>query len=72
MQTLRTVTALVAMAAAAEMAEEKVIGPPENNPYMDYTTPSMSVNSFALPIKNPNECFGSNFEIFDQLTSPEW
>ena len=54
------------------MAEEKVIGPPENNPYMDYTTPSMSVNSFALPIKNPNECFGSNFEIFDQLTSPEW
>ena len=66
------VTALASVAIVQAAKEIVEIGPPKENPYMEYTDPLASLSKFALPIKNPNECFGANFEIFDQLTSPEW
>ena len=29
-------------------------------------------SAFARYIGSPNECFGDNFEVYEQLMSPEW
>ena len=83
--TAQTITAIVTMLVGAVNSQKHlfpktVITDPALNPYMIYENynedgkkPLLSdISSQALKITSPDQCWGPNFEMFEQLQSPEW
>ena len=48
--------------------------PDEENPYFKFEQPffAQRLDRYAKKISKPADCFGEDFIIWDQLTSPEW
>ena len=68
------VTALTLPCVLAQYQEGET---PENDPYLSDETaegyaPLHTKYRYAKPITQPSECFGDDFEVWEQLQSPEW
>jgi len=63
--TFKKSVTVLAMFAGATTQTELEYAPIEDNPYVKYTQHVSTVDMYARPITNPNQCFGDNFEMFE-------